>query len=158
MTETIEVLVEGGRATAGPPIGPAIGPLGINVAEVVKEINEKTKDYEGLQIPVKVIVDKKKREFKVEVGTPTASALIKAELGIEKGSSNSREQYAGDIKFEKVVKIANMKMPSLLSNDLKSATKEIIGTCLSMGVKIDGKDAREILRMIEKGDYDDFFK
>ncbi|HDJ50955.1 MAG TPA: 50S ribosomal protein L11, partial [Thermoprotei archaeon] len=81
--QVIEVLVEGGKATPGPPLGPALGPLGVNVAQVVKAINEATKEFEGMKVPVKVIVDVATRQFEIEVGLPPTSALILKELGIE---------------------------------------------------------------------------
>ena len=73
---TINGLIEGGKATSGPPFGPALGPLGVNIAGIVAEINTKTKDFEGMKIPVKVIVDTSTKKFRVEVGSPSTSALI----------------------------------------------------------------------------------
>ena len=69
-TETIEILIDGGKATPGPPLGPAIGPLGINMMQVVEQINQKTADFEGMKVPVKIIVDTETRDFEVKVGTP----------------------------------------------------------------------------------------
>ncbi|MEM3965045.1 MAG: 50S ribosomal protein L11, partial [Thermoplasmata archaeon] len=115
MVQTIEILVEGGKATPGPPLGPALGPLGVNIGQVVKEINEKTKNYEGMQVPVKVSVDPKTKTFTVTVGTPPVSALIKKELGIEKGSGSPKANKVGDLSLEKVIKIAKMKVQDSLS-------------------------------------------
>ncbi|MEM3815943.1 MAG: 50S ribosomal protein L11, partial [Candidatus Bathyarchaeia archaeon] len=72
----VELVVSGGQATAGPPIGPAIGPLGVNVVAVVNKINELTKEYSGMKVPVKVIIDPETKSFEVEVGIPTTAALI----------------------------------------------------------------------------------
>ena len=83
MANVVEALVPGGKASAGPPLGPALGPLGVNVAQVVAKINEQTKDLNGMQVPVKVIV-KSRTEFEIEVGTPPTSALIIKEMGVEK--------------------------------------------------------------------------
>jgi len=154
--ETIEILVEGGRATGGPPLGPRIGPLGLNINEVVNAINEKTSSFEGMKIPVKVIVDLETKKFEIELGSPPTSALIKKELGLEKGSTNGKP--VGDLSFDQLMRIVKMKRDSLLSNDLKGATKEIIGTCKSMGVTIEGKDAKEIIREIDSGEFDDRFR
>ena len=82
MAEVVEVLVAGGKATAGPPLGPALGPLGINVKAVVDEINKKTATFNGMQVPVKIVVDAKKN-FTITVGIPPVTALIKKEAGIE---------------------------------------------------------------------------
>ncbi|ENN96347.1 50S ribosomal protein L11P [Methanocaldococcus villosus KIN24-T80] len=156
--EVVEVLVTGGRATAGPPLGPAIGPLGVNVMQVVKEINEKTKEYEGMQVPVKVIVDTETRKFEIEVGIPPTSALIKKELGIEKGAHEPRHEVVGNLTLEQAIKIAKMKRKSMLSYTLKDAVKEVLGTCGSMGVTVEGKDPKEVQKEIDQGVYDEIFK
>lgn len=153
MAEVVEVLVSGGKATAGPPIGPALGPLGINVKAVVDEINRRTAEFNGMQVPVKVIVDEKK-QFTITVGVPPTTALIKKEAGIEKGSSQPNSQVVGDLPLEAAVRIARMKMNDMLSYDLKSAVKEVIGTCVSMGVTIEGRRPKEILQAIDAGEYD----
>ncbi|RLF01843.1 MAG: 50S ribosomal protein L11 [Thermoprotei archaeon] len=153
MPDKVEVLVDGGKATPGPPLGPALGPLGINIVQVVKVINEKTKAFEGMKVPVKVIVEKDK-SFTVEVGTPPTTALIKKELGLEKGSSNARESKVGDLKMEQVVRIAEMKEGDLLGKDLREKVSEILGTCVSMGVTVEGKDPREVQAEIYSGKYE----
>ncbi|MEK6939213.1 MAG: 50S ribosomal protein L11, partial [Nanoarchaeota archaeon] len=81
--QVVETMVEGGKATAAPPLGPALGPTGLNIGQVVMEINKKTADLKGMQVPVKVIVDTDTKTFTIEIGTPPASALIKKEAGIE---------------------------------------------------------------------------
>ncbi|HEX17050.1 MAG: 50S ribosomal protein L11 [Thermoplasmata archaeon] len=157
MVETIEVLVEGGKATAGPPLGPALGPLGVNVMQVVNAINEKTKHFEGMKVPVKVMVDPKTKSFEIEVGTPPVTALILKELGIEKGSGNPRENKVGNLTMDQVVKIARMKHGDLLGKDLKRKVKEVIGSCVSMGVTVEGKSPKEVQREIDEGKYDSKF-
>jgi len=152
--KTFQFLVEGGKASAGPPIGPALGPLGINVLEVVKRINELTKDFAGMRVPVKVSVDVEKKTFEVEVGTPTTAALIIKELKAEKGSGQPAREYIGSIPFEAVVRIAKMKMKDIGAKTLKAAVKCVVGTCQSMGVKIDGKAPKEVLKEIDGGVYD----
>jgi len=154
----IEALVAGGQATAGPPLGPALGPLGLNVMTVVNKINELTKDFSGMKVPVKIIVDVETKEFEVEVGTPTASALIIKELKIEKGSGDPGKEKVGNLSFEQVVKIAKMKRPELLAKDLKGAVKEILGSCVSMGVTVEGKDPKEVQKEIDEGKYDEVFE
>lgn len=155
---TVEVLIEGGKATPGPPLGPALGPLGVNIGKVVAEINEATKEYEGMKVPVKVIVDTDTREYRIEVGLPPVSALIKKELGIEKGSSEPGSKTVGDLPLEKAIDIAKKKLESMLSYDLKGATKEVLGTCVSMGVTVNGKDPREVQKEIDEGMYDELFE
>ena len=82
MVDTVEALVDGGRASAGPPLGPALGPKGVNIGQVIAKINEKTKAFEGMKVPVKVLINDDKT-FDIKVGTPPMSALIKGELGVE---------------------------------------------------------------------------
>ena len=141
--DTVEVLVEGGSATPGPPLGPAIGPLGINMMQVVEEINNKTADFKGMKVPVKIIVDSSTKEFEIEIGTPPTTALVMDELNIEKGSHEPGSEVAADLSVEQAFKIARMKYVALLANDYKAATKEVMGTCVSMGINVDGKDARD---------------
>jgi len=154
--EEVEVLVEGGKASAGPPLGPALGPLGLNVPEVVKKINEVTKDFQGMKVPVKIIVDPATKKYELKVGTPPASALIMKRAGIEKGAGD--ENPVGNITMKDVVEIAKMKKNDLLGKDLRAKAKEIIGTCISMGVIIDGMKGKEIIKKIEEGEYEEFFK
>jgi len=153
MAEVVEVLVAGGKATAGPPLGPALGPLGINVKAVVDEINKKTATFNGMQVPVKIVVDAKKT-FTVTVGIPPVTALIKKEAGIEKGSAEPNVKLAGNLPIEAAVRIASMKLENMLSYELKTAVKEVVGTCVSMGVSVDGKRPKEVLAAISEGKYD----
>lgn len=155
MANFVEALVPGGKASAGPPLGPALGPLGVNVAQVVAKINEQTKDLNGMQVPVKVIV-KSRTEFTVEVGTPPTSALILKELGAEKGTGD--RSTIGNISMDQVVKIANIKRNGLLAKTLKSAAKEVIGTAGSLGVTIDGMPSKEAQAAVVGGKYDTFFE
>jgi len=150
----INVLVEGGKASAGAPLGPALGPLGVNIGDVVNKINEKTKSYGGMKVPVTVSVDAGTKEFEIKVGSPPTSALIKKELGLEKGSSNPKAEMNGNMSMEQVKKVAEMKIENLASYKLKSAAKEVIGTCDSMGIKVEGKRARETLKDVDEGKFD----
>ena len=153
----VEALLSGGEATAGPPLGPALGPLGVNVLQIVNRINELTKGYAGMKVPVKVIVDIDTKAFEVEIGTPTTSALIVKELGIEKGSGNPKAEKAGNLTVEQVVKIAQMKLPGSYALSENSAAKEVLGSCISMGITVDGRDPREIQKEISEGKWDKLF-
>lgn len=157
MSETkkvVDALVPGGQATAGPPLGPALGPLGVNVLVIVNRINEVTKNYSGMKVPVKVIVDTETKEFKVTVGTPTTSALIVSELKVEKGSSSPKDQKIGNLNLNQIVKIARMKSAELLSTNLKRAVKEVLGSCVSIGVTVEGEDPRDVQKEVDDGKYD----
>jgi large subunit ribosomal protein L11 len=153
--QSIETLVPGGKATAAPPLGPALGPLGVNIGQVVGEINNKTKEFNGMQVPVKVIVNSETKEFSIEVGTPPASALIKKEANIEKGSGNPLTDKVADLKIEQVIKIAKMKESNLLGKDPVARSKEIIGTCHSMGVLVEGHAGQKTIQLINEGQFVD---
>ena len=151
----VNLLVSGGQATAGPPLGPALGPLGVNVLEIVNKINELTKDYAGMKVPVKVTVDSETKEFDVSIGTPTTSALIVRELKIEKGSGTPNTEKVGNLTMEQVVRISKLKRPEFLAKTLKAAAKEVLGSCMSMGVTVEGKDPREVQREIDEDKYNE---
>jgi large subunit ribosomal protein L11 len=151
----VDVLIKGGEATAGPPIGPALGPLGVNVPAIVNKINEATKEYAGMRVPVKIIIDIETKAFNVEVGIPTTAALILRELKSEKGSGKAGSEFIGELNFDSIVKIAKIRRSKSLARSLKSAVKEVLGTCISMGVKVDGKHPKEVVEEVNKGVYDD---
>ena len=158
MAEKIEALVEGGKASAGPPLGPALGPLGVNIMQVINTINDKTKQFSGMKVPVKVIVDPKTKNFEIQVGTPPASSLILKELNLEKGSGSAGTHKIGNITVDQAVKVAKMKQDNLLGKELKQKTKEVIGTCVSLGVTVEGKKPKEIQKAIDEGKFDSKFQ
>ncbi len=155
--ETVDVLLEGGKATAAPPLGPALGPMKVNIGQVVEDINKKTADFAGMKVPVKVHVDTDTKEYEIEIGTPPTTELLKTELGISKGSGTPNTSYVADMSVDQLKKVARMKFDSLLANDLKNACREVAGTCYSMGVKIDGKPAKKFLKEMKEGSYDEQF-
>jgi large subunit ribosomal protein L11 len=107
-----------------------------------------------MKVPVKVSVDTDNKEFEVSVGTPTASALLVSELGVSKGSGVPNTEKIGDMTLEQVLKVAKMKREDILGKDLKAAVKEVLGTGVSMGVTVEGKDPREIQTEIDEGKHD----
>lgn len=147
MEQTIEVLVEAGKATAAPPLGPALGPLGVNIMKVVEEINEKTKGFKGMKVPVKITVNTENKSFTVEVGKPPVTSLILKELGIEKGSAFPNKDRVGDLTLEQVKKIALAKFDSTT----EAAINQVKGSCRSMGITIDkGAVTQEELKREEE--------
>lgn len=154
MVEKIEALVDGGKATPGPPLGPALGPLGVNIVQVINAINDKTRAFDGMKVPVKVLVDAATKTFTIEVGTPPASALILKQLGVEKGSGKPKQNTIGNLTIQQAVKVAQQKGDALLGKTLKARVKEILGTCVSMGVSVEGKDARAVQKEIDQGVHD----
>lgn len=143
----VSALVEGGKASAGPPLGPALGPTGINIGEVIKEINDKTKDYIGIQVPVDVVINTGNKTFTIKVGSPPVSALLKKELGVD-------TMQGIDIPIDYAIKIARMKKENMLANSDRAAVKEVLGTCQSMGMTIDGKAPKEVQKDVDAGKYD----
>jgi large subunit ribosomal protein L11 len=156
--KVVEALVAGGQATAGPPLGPALGPLGVNVLQIMNKINELTNIYAGMKVPVKIEVDPETKAFEVKVGIPTTAALIVKEAGIQKGSGTPNTAKVGNLSMEQTRQIATIKRQSLLAGNLKAAVKEVVGTCVSMGVTVDGKDPKAVLQEIEEGVHDEVLK
>jgi len=153
--QKISSLVTGGGASAGPPLGPALGPLGVNIMEVINAINEKTKDFEGMKVPVTVSVDPDTKKWDIEIGIPSAAALILKEAGIQKGSGTSGTEWVGDVTIDSIVKVANTKLDKSYASSIKSVAKSIIGTCLALGIKIEGKTPKEITAEINEGKWDE---
>ena len=153
--DKVEVLVEGGKATAAPPLGPALGPMGVNIGQVVSDINKKTSSFAGMQVPVKIFIDKETKQYEIVIGTPPTSGLIKKEVNLEKASGKPKHEMVADILIEQVIKVAKMKETATLGKSLKEKVKEVIGTCQSMGILVEGKMAKDTLRDIEAGMYDE---
>jgi large subunit ribosomal protein L11 len=156
--KVVDALINGGQATAGPPLGPALGPLGVNVLAVVNKINEATKSYSGMKVPVKIAIDTETKKFEISVGTPTTPALIVSELGVEKGSENPKTNKVGDLSLEQVLRVAQVKRTELLAGSLKAAVKEVLGSCVSLGVTVEDKDPRDVQREIDEGKHDGLFE
>ncbi len=157
----VEALIVGGQATSGPPLGPALGPLGVPAGQVVAKINELTQQFAGLKVPIVVWVDKSKKPagFRIEVKNPPTSALILREIGAEQGSGTPHETKVGDLSMEGAVKLAKMKRPEMNVKSLKAAVKTVLGTCVSTGVTVDGgKDPRIVQQAIDDGEYDNLLK
>jgi len=156
--QTISSLVIGGEASAGPPLGPALGPMGVNIMEVINAINEKTKEFKGMKVPVTVSIDPETKKWEIEVGIPSASALLLKEAGIEKGSGASGSEWVGEVSADVIAKIANVKLESSYASSLKSVAKQIVGTCIPLGIKIEGKTPKEFTVEINESKWDEKFK
>ena len=152
--QKVSSLVTGGSASAGPPLGPALGPLGVNIMEIIKAINEKTKDFEGMKVPVTVSVYPDTKKWEIEIGIPSAAALLLKEAGVQKGTGTPGTAWVGDITIDSVIKVANTKLEKSYASSLKSVVKTVIGTCLSLGIKVEGKTPKEITAEINEGKWD----
>jgi len=198
----VNALVDGGKATPAPPLGPSLSVFKVNIGKIIQDINEKTKDYEGMKVPVKIIIDDITKEYKIEIGTPPVSSLIRKELGLKKIAPEKKEEelveaeveekekaekkkpeekpkleekeaekeatteetqkkeepkervIVGNLTIDQCIKIAKMKRDSILAKDMKKAVKEIIASCVSMPVTVEGKNPKEVLTEIDEGKYD----
>jgi large subunit ribosomal protein L11 len=152
--QSVDALINGGQASAAPPLGPALGPLGVNIGLVISEINKKTASFKGMQVPVKIIVDTDTKAFEISIGTPPASGLLLKEAGIEKGSGKPQKDKVADILIEQIIKVAKMKEDALLGKTLKAKVKEIIGTANSLGILVEGMDAKDAIKAVDAGKFD----
>ncbi len=149
----IKLLVDGGDMKPGPAVGQKLGPLGINIGKVVQEVNQATKNFKGIKVPVELDINKDKT-FSVNVLSPPTSELLKKELGIEKSSGEAKKIKAANASIEQIISVAKTKHPNMLSNSFKSAVKSIVGTCVSSGILIDSKEAKQVEEEIDAGKYD----
>jgi large subunit ribosomal protein L11 len=216
-TETLDLLVEGGKAKPGPSTAPRLGALKVNIGQLFQDINEKTKQYQNMEVPVKVIINTKNRSYKIKIGTPPVSSLLRKELGVKKIAPEKKEEeetflaeteeteeegkkkkkeigvgpeeleeteetegspkkkkgkkagkkekkkkkereIVADVKLEQCVNVAKMKRESLLAKTFKNAVKEVVGSCVSMPVTVEGKSPKEVLVEIDQGKYDSLLK
>lgn len=152
--QTVSSLVTGGEASAGPPLGPALGPMGVNILQIISAINEQTKEFQGMKIPVTVSVDADTKKWEIEVGIPSASALLLKDAGIQKGSGTSGTEWVGEVSADMIAKIAKVKLETSYASSLKSVAKQIVGTCVSLGIKVEGKTPKEFTAEINEGKWD----
>ncbi|MBR2349839.1 MAG: 50S ribosomal protein L11 [Clostridia bacterium] len=132
---TAKLQLPAGKATPGPPVGSTLGPHGINIAGFVKDFNDKTRDKEGLVIPV-IITIYADRSFTFVLKTPPAPVLIKKACKIESGSAKPNRDKVGKITKAQVEEIAKLKMPDLNAASLEAAMSMVAGTARSMGVVV----------------------
>jgi len=150
----VKLLVEGGSMKPGPALSQKLGPLEININQVIQKVNEATKNFNGMKVPVELDINTSTKEFEVSVFSPPVSELLKKEMGIEKGSGMQKKMQVANASIEQIIFIAKTKLPNLLSKNLKAAVKTVVGSCASLGILIEGKPAPEIEREIDEGKYD----
>ncbi len=149
----VKLLIEGASMKPDASIAQQLGPLGINLGKVITDVNKATENFKGTKVPVELDVDIKTKVYSIKVFSPPVAELIKKELGLEKGSGQAGKIKVGNLAFERVVSIAKTKQTNLLAKGLKSAVKLVVGTCVSLGVLIDNKEAKEIEKEIDSGNY-----
>lgn len=150
----IKLIVDGGEMKPGPTVAQQLGPAGINIGQVISKVNDSTKEFKGMKVPIALDVNTKTKTFTVSVSTPTTSALIKKELGIESASGKAKAQKAGNLAIEQVIAIAKMKSSGMIISSFKSAVKLVVGSCVSSGILIESKDPKEVMVEIDRGVYD----
>jgi len=167
---SVKSMVEGGKAVPGPPLGPALATYKVNIGQVIAKINEATKGFAGIQVPIEVSIDTATKSFEITVGSPPTSQLIKKELGLDrlartpwttpvpKEGESPQPPFKGDLPFDKAVSIAKAKLGSLGTHDLKKGVREVVATCLSCGVTVEGKNPKDILKEIAEGKFDSRMK
>ena len=162
---TVKLLVEGGKASANQSLAQPLAPHKINIAEIVKQINEKTKQFTGIEVPVEIIADTDTKEFEINVGTPSVSAMIKKELGLKKlaraafgtytpKEGETVEEFSGNLTFDQIVTISKAKIENMNTADFKMIVKQIVSSCVSNGCTIEEKHPRDILKEIDEGKWD----
>lgn len=137
ITGKIKLQCPAGQATPAPPVGPALGSHGVNIAAFVKQFNDATRAQQGLIIPVEITVYKD-RTFDFILKSPPASVLLKKAAGIESGASTVGTQIVGKVTRKQVEEIAKVKMPDLNCRDMAAAMKIVEGTARSSGIQVEG--------------------
>jgi large subunit ribosomal protein L11 len=154
----IKLMIDGGDMKPGPAIAQQLGPMKIPIGNVISDVNKATKEFKGMQVPVHLDVDAKTKKYTIKILSPPTSGLLKKELGIESGTGARKKSTVGNLAIEQVISVAKVKSGGMLAKDFISALKSVIGSALSLGVLIENKDPKEILRDIEAGKYKDEIK
>jgi large subunit ribosomal protein L11 len=150
----IKILADGGAMKPGPALSQKLGPAGIPINQVIAKINEATADFSGMKVPVELEVNVKTKTFEVKVFSPPVSELLKKEIGITKGSGIQSKLYSGNASIEQIIKVAKTKQQNLLCNDLKTSVKTVIGSCVSLGILVESKLAKDVEKEVNQGKYD----
>ncbi len=154
----IKVLADGGSMAPGPALSQKLGPLGINMGQVIQKVNDATKNFKGMKVPVEIDVNPITKNVEIKVFSPPTSELLKKEISVEKGSGAQDKIKVGNLSIEQVIHVAQTKQGNMLSRDLKAAVKNVVGTCVSLGILIENKHPNEIQKEIEDGKYDEEIK
>jgi len=132
----VKLQLPGGQATPAPPVGPALGQHGVNIGEFVQKFNAATAQFQGTTIPVEISIYGD-RKFDFILKSPPAAVLVKKAVGLAKGAATPSRETVGTITRDKLEAIAKEKMRDLNAKDLEGAVRQIMGTCRSMGVKVE---------------------
>ncbi|MEK6831104.1 MAG: 50S ribosomal protein L11 [Nanoarchaeota archaeon] len=149
----LKLLIEGGDMKPGPSIAQQLGPIGVNIGKVISDVNQATKEFKGMKVPVELDINEKTKNFTVHTSSPPTSELLKKEFNLEKGSQKISEVKVANASIEDVIKIAKIKHPNMLEKDLKTAVKSVLGTCLSVGIIVENNNAKDIIQEINLGKF-----
>ncbi len=152
---TIKLLVDGGAMKPGPAVAQQLGPMGINMGKVISDVNESTKDFAGMQVPVNLDVDANTKEFKIKVLSPPISALLKKEAGIELASGARKKMQCANLSIEQIISVTKQKFPNMLAKDFRGAFMSVLGSTMSLGILIESKDPQEFIEEVKQGKYDE---
>lgn len=150
----VNVKFPGGQAAQAKDKLEQLEEYGIDVEKLIEELNELTSIYKGFDITVKIAVDTDTGEYDLEVKPPTTTEILLKMVGAKEPSGDPMHQKIGDLPFEKIVEIAILKKPSLNAKTLKAAVKTILGSARSIGITVNGKDAKQVTQEVESGVYD----
>jgi len=151
----IKLLIDGGNMKPGPAIAQQLGPIGINMGQVISKVNEATKEFKGMKVPVKLDVNEKTKDFTVETSSPPTSELVKKELSLEKGTADHVNIKVGNASIEDIIKITKIKYSNMLEKDFKTAVKSILGTCASIGILVENQNPNELIHKIDTGRFEE---
>jgi len=150
----VKLLVDGGEMQPGPALSQKLGPAGINIGQVIQKVNDATKNFRGMKVPVEVDIDMATKEIEVKVFSPPVAELLKKELGIEKGSGLQKKTKVANASIEQIISVSKTKLPNMLSKNLKAAVKSVVGSCITLGILIENKSPKEIEKEIDRGIFD----
>ena len=154
---TVRLRVKGGSATPQPPVGPTIAQLGLDVNEVINEINKLTEHLKDIEVTVLLHVDTDTKNYRIEVKSPPSSALLLKIAGASEPSGDPAHKKVGNVSIEDVIRVALMKKNEMNSRSLKAAVKSLVSTASTIGLSVEGKSAKEIIKLIDEGFYDSVF-
>lgn len=150
----IKLLIDGGDMKPGPAIAQKIGPIGINMGQVISKVNQETSEFKNLKVPVELDVNPSNKSFTIKVFSPPTAELLKRELKIELGSADHKKIKVGNASIEQIISVAKIKYSNMLEKDFKSAVKSILGTAKSIGIFVENMDPRELSEEIDSGKFE----
>jgi large subunit ribosomal protein L11 len=151
---TIKLMVEGGKMAPGPAVAQQLGPMGVNMGQIISDVNDKTGSFKGMSVPVVLDIDADTKEYKITVLSPPTSELLKKEMGAKAGSGNRIKTKIGNLAFEQVLSVAIQKHDNMLSNTLRASITSVLGTCQAMGAIVESKEIKEVMELYHSGEYD----